>query len=154
MTDMKAVSSGAVDAIYSSHNIEHLYPHEVDVALTEFSRVLNSDGFVFITCPDLQSVAKLIAEDKLLETAYISPSGPISPIDILYGYRPSIAKGNFYMCHRTGFTLKTLTKTLKNSGFNSVVGGRREAAFDLFCLAFKKKLTEKELLEMAEIYFP
>ena len=29
MTDMSAVPSESVDAVFSSHNIEHLYPHEV-----------------------------------------------------------------------------------------------------------------------------
>ncbi|ETR69140.1 MAG: Methyltransferase type 11 [Candidatus Magnetoglobus multicellularis str. Araruama] len=29
MTDMVTVPNGSVDAVYSSHNIEHLYPHEV-----------------------------------------------------------------------------------------------------------------------------
>ena len=29
MTDMSAVEAGSVDALFSSHNIEHLYPHEV-----------------------------------------------------------------------------------------------------------------------------
>ena len=29
MTDMSAVATGSIDAILSSHNIEHLYPHEV-----------------------------------------------------------------------------------------------------------------------------
>ena len=48
-TDMSAVASESVDAIYSSHNIEHLYPHEVPVALAEFIRVLRDDGFVVIT---------------------------------------------------------------------------------------------------------
>jgi len=57
MTDMKAVSSESVDAVFSSHNIEHLYPHEVPLALAEFLRVLKPDGFTVITCPDLQSVA-------------------------------------------------------------------------------------------------
>ncbi len=51
MTDMSAVPSASVDAIYSSHNIEHLYPHEVPVALAEFRRVLKDDGFTVITCP-------------------------------------------------------------------------------------------------------
>mgnify|MGYP000329889420 CR=1 FL=1 len=36
MTDMSAVASESVDAVFSSHNIEHLYPHEVSVALAEF----------------------------------------------------------------------------------------------------------------------
>lgn len=39
MTDMSAVATDAVDALFSSHNIEHLYPHEVPVALKEFLRV-------------------------------------------------------------------------------------------------------------------
>ena len=49
MTDMSAVASGLVDAIFSSHNIEHLYPHEVPIALGEFLRVLSDDGFAVIT---------------------------------------------------------------------------------------------------------
>ena len=32
MTDMSAVATGSVDAVVSSHNIEHLYPHEVPLA--------------------------------------------------------------------------------------------------------------------------
>ena len=27
MTNMSGIESGSMDAIYSSHNIEHLYPH-------------------------------------------------------------------------------------------------------------------------------
>jgi predicted SAM-dependent methyltransferase len=65
MTDMSAVADAAVDAVFSSHNIEPLYPHEVPLALAEFKRVLKPDGFVVITCPDLQSVCALVAEDKL-----------------------------------------------------------------------------------------
>jgi len=88
MTDMSSVSTESVDAVFSSHNIEHLYPHEVPVALSEFLRVLKPDGFAVITCPDLQAVCALVAEDKLTEPAYTSPAGPIAPLDILYGHRP------------------------------------------------------------------
>jgi len=45
MLDMPAVADGSVDAIYSSHNIEHLYPDEIPVALKEFLRVLKPEGF-------------------------------------------------------------------------------------------------------------
>ena len=111
MTDMSAVGSSSVNAIFSSHNIEHLYPHEVPAALAEFNRVLTEDGFVVITCPDLQSVCALIAEDKLTQPAYTSPAGPIAPLDILYGHRPAMAKGNLYMAHRCGFTRRVLDGT-------------------------------------------
>lgn len=97
MTDMSQVKDASVDALFSSHNIEHLYPHEVPVALAEFKRVLKPGGFVVITCPDLQAVCALVAEDKLTDAAYVSPAGPIAPIDILYGHRPAMANGNTYM---------------------------------------------------------
>ena len=58
LTDMRLVGTGSVDAIYSSHNIEHIYPHEVEVALREFYRVLKDDGMVVLRCPDLQSVCR------------------------------------------------------------------------------------------------
>lgn len=45
MTDMASVASASVDAVFSSHNIEHLYPYEVPPSLAEFRRVLRDDGF-------------------------------------------------------------------------------------------------------------
>jgi len=62
MLEMAAVAGESVDAIYSSHNIEHLYPNEVPTAIKEFLRVLKPDGFAVITCPDLQAAAQMIAE--------------------------------------------------------------------------------------------
>lgn len=156
MTDMTAVASESVDAIYSSHNIEHLYPHEVPLALAEFIRVLKPDGFFVVTCPDMQSVCALIAEDKLTEPAYTSPAGPIAPLDILYGLRSSMARGNLYMAHRCGFTQRVLTGTLQSSGFKTVASMARGRApyFDLFALASKSERPESEMRELAGLHFP
>lgn len=155
MTDMSAVASGSVDAIFSSHNIEHLYPHEVPVALAEFHRVLSDDGFVVITCPDLQSVCALVAEDKLTDAAYTSPAGPITPLDILYGHRPAMARGNLYMAHRCGFTQKVLSGTLQYCGFKAVVTYARSYApyFDLWALASKSERSKDEMKQLANTYF-
>ena len=150
MTDMPSVSSESVDAVFSSHNIEHLYPHEVPLALAEFVRVLKPDGIAVITCPDLQSVCQLIAEDKLTEAAYTSPAGPIAPIDILYGLRSSMAQGNLYMAHRCGFTQKVLTATLQAAGFKAVATmSRAHPYFDLWAVASKEALTEEQMKAMA-----
>ena len=156
MTNMAAVSSASVDAIFSSHNIEHLYPHEVPLALSEFIRVLNDDGFVVITCPDLQSVCALVAQDKLTDSAYESPAGPIAPIDILYGHRPTMSRGNLFMAHRCGFTRKVLQGTLQAAGFKMVATMARGRApfFDLFALASKCVRTEAEMRALASQHFP
>lgn len=155
MTDMTSVESGSVDAVFSSHNIEHLYPHEIPVALAEFHRVINSDGFIVITCPDLQSVCQLIAEDKLLEPAYISPAGPIAPLDILFGHRPQIAKGNHFMAHKSGFTQSVLSSLIQACGFKNVASLRRTAPyFDLWFLATKNHMSEEVLRQLAANHFP
>lgn len=138
LTDMSAVKNESVDAVWSSHNVEHLYPHEVSIALREFWRVLKADGFALITLPDLQPVAELIVQDKLEEPAYQSPAGPIAPLDILYGHRASIARGNHFMAHKTGFTAKSLGNALVKAGF-AQVRLKRGNNFDLWAIAHKTK---------------
>ena len=155
MLDMPAIDDASVQAIFSCHNIEHLYPHEVSMALKEFIRVLTPEGFLVITCPDLQSVCALIAEDKLTESAYIAPAGPVAPLDILYGYRPALAQGNFFMAHRCGFTEKVLTMTLNANGFATVAVKRRGHPFyDLYAVATKSIVKEEEIVELARLHLP
>jgi predicted SAM-dependent methyltransferase len=117
ITDMrKHVRDASVDAVWSSHNIEHLYDHEVDSALREFVRVLRPEGFALITCPDLEAIARLVA-GGVDRVAYESPAGPITPLDMLFGHRRSIQRGNLFMCHRTGFTEERLGKLIVAAGF-------------------------------------
>lgn len=149
MTDMATVETGSFAAVFSSHNLEHLYPHEVPRALREFCRVLATDGFALLTMPDLQSVAVLVAQDKLEDIAYESPGGPIAPLDMLYGHRPSLARGNLFMAHRTGFTAKTLTKALFAAGF-AQVAVRRDGQFGLWAIAYKQPQTEAQLAAMQQ----
>lgn len=117
ITDMAPVATASMDAVWSSHNVEHLYPHEVPIALAEFRRVLKPGAFALITLPDLQQVAELVAQGKLEEAAYMSPAGPISPIDMLYGWRRPMAAGNLYMAHRTGFVQSSLKSAMGAAGF-------------------------------------
>ncbi len=155
MTDMAAVATGSVDALFSSHNLEHLYAHEVPVALREFCRVLKDDGFAVVTCPDLQAAAELIAADRLLEPVYRSPAGPVTPFDILYGFRPELARGNHHMAHRSGFTLSVLRGTLLGCGFARVAGLRRPAPFfELWTVASKGECSDERLRELARRHFP
>lgn len=152
--DMQSIKNSSIDAIFSSHNLEHLYYHEVLAALAEFRRVLNTAGFCIITCPDLQSVSSLIANDKLLEIAYLSAVGPITPLDILYGHSQSILQGNYFMAHRCGFTKKTLEKILLQSGFKSVKVKQRPDFFDLWALATQDPLSPTPLENLVKNHFP
>ena len=150
---MSQVASGSVDAIYSSHNIEHVYPHEVPIVLNEFFRVLSDDGIVVVICPDLQSVSESVVNDKLCDPLYISPEGPISPIDYIYGNREVIKKGNEYMVRKCGFTYSVLDNFFSDAGFQIRYGGRRKEQWDLFMVAFKQKKSEEEAKKIANPFF-
>lgn len=131
ITEMSVVPSGSVDAVWSAHNLEHLWAHEVPLALAEFRRVLRPSGFALVTMPDLQQVAALVAQGNLEGAAYMSAMGPIAALDMLYGFRPAIAAGNGFMGHKTGFTAGTLAAHLQAAGFVNV-SVQRDGAFALW----------------------
>lgn len=139
------VPSGAYDAVWSSHHIEHLHAHEVPRAFKEFFRVLKADGFALIRCPDLESVAEALVRDGLDHTAYVSPAGPISVLDMLYGHGGSIARGNTAMRHHTGFTADRLGRLLIDAGF-AEVHTKRAADFDLWAVAFMDQAARSAIL--------
>ncbi len=145
ITDMHQVADHSVDAVYSSHNLEHLYPHEVPDALREFRRVLRADGFALLTMPDLQAVAECITARGLTEPAYMSGLGPITPLDMLYGYGPAMAHGNLFMAHRGGFTGNSLLACLSRAGFGFSVVQRNPPAFCLWAIAFAEQPTQRTL---------
>ena len=153
LTDMKLVETATVDAVYSAYNIDHIYAHEVPIALGEFYRVLKDDGLVIIKCPDLQSVAEAVAQDKLLDTLYVSPIGPISAIDIMYGNRQEISDGNTFMEKKVGFTYTALDGSFFEAGFKTRYGGRSQNAWELMLVAFKQKKSEEEIIKIADPFF-
>lgn len=154
MTDLSVIPDDSFDAIYSSHNIEHVFAHEVPKVLKEFSRILKPEGFLVITCPDVQLLGQALAEGKLLDTLYESPAGPIAAIDILWGHRASIAAGKVYMAHKVGFTAQVLADTLGGCGFGSAVCVRQPAAIALWALATKTTSPEQTLQNLRSTYLP
>jgi len=124
---------GSFDALWSSHSLEHLHCHEVPAALFEFRRVLKPDGFALVTCPDLEAVVSALLDRGLDHVAYVSGVGPITPLDMLFGHSASIAAGNRYMAHKTGFTSARLADLLLDAGFATVL--TRSVGFDLWALA-------------------
>ena len=136
ITDMAAVPEGSFEALYSSHNLEHLHPHEVPLALSEFYRVLRPAGFVLITLPDLTRVAEAIAAGREEEAVLMTNRGPITPLDILYGFRPFLERGNLFMAHNFAFTAVTLEKALVQAGFKEI-SIERDNEYNLWAVASK-----------------
>jgi predicted SAM-dependent methyltransferase len=127
MTDMGEI--GPFDALYSSHSLEHLYPHEVPVAAREFVRVLRDGGMAIIVVPDLEDAKP--TEDQL----YMSTAGPVCGLDLFYGMARLIVD-HPYMAHHSGFVAHTLKAVLEEAGF-SKVETRRIENYNLMAIATK-----------------
>lgn len=104
---------GPFDAAYTSHTLEHLYPHEVPVALGEFHRVLRPGGHVICIVPDLEGIK------PNLDVVYECPGGPITGLHMYYG-DPRMIPQFPYMAHHCGFVKETLEEVFKDAGFAEV----------------------------------
>jgi len=146
MVNMENVSDNTFDAVYSSHNIEHVYAHEVLKTFCEFWRVLKDDGFLILTCPDIKSVCKAIGNGDIAKKLYSSAAGDIFPLDILYGHRKSIASGHVYMAHKNGFTSQSLIDHLAYAQFKSYCVGEDANSYSLWMIAYKN--IKKDIKEL------
>ena len=135
LTDLSPIPDGSADAVWAAHCVEHLYEHQVKIALAEFRRVLREDGFVCVIVPDLQIVAQYVAADRLHETLYDSPAGPVTPHDIVFGFGAAIAGGRTSMAHRCGFTPTMLQRCFSELPYGEVLLRRRSAEFELVAVA-------------------
>lgn len=133
----KHVAPNSFDLIYSSHNLEHLHPHEVVQALRQFLYVMKEGGTLIAQTPDLIQACQMIVDGKINEPAYFLQDGqsPVAPIDMLYGYTEWL-QDNPYMSHKTGFTADSLAGYLRFTGFKDI----KVAADNTFSLwAYAKK---------------
>jgi SAM-dependent methyltransferase len=101
---------GPFDLVFSSHCLEHLAPHDVGVALSEFRRVLKPGGGAVVIVPDLEDVR------PTEEVMYEAPCGPITGLDMYYGLRSALQERP-YMAHKTGFVRETLQAAMDAAGF-------------------------------------
>jgi hypothetical protein len=135
LTDLSAIPSASAHAVWASHCVEHLYGHQVPLALAEFRRVLRDDGFVCVIVPDLQTVATYFVSDRAHDPLYRSPAGPVTPHDIMFGFGGAIAEGRASMAHRCGFTPGILQRCFQGLSFGEIVLRRRTAEIELAAVA-------------------
>jgi ubiquinone/menaquinone biosynthesis C-methylase UbiE len=135
---LTTLEGGAFDAVYCSHNLEHFYRHDVPKVLGGFLHVLKEGGFAQINVPDIGEVMRVTLKRSLDidDVLYRSPAGPITVLDVLYGWSVEIEhSGSDFYAHKTGFTPKSLTAALMKSGFSAVYS--RSSNLNIEAVAFK-----------------
>ena len=151
--DLSMVANASMDAVFSSHCIEHLYLDQAVPALNEWRRVLRSDGFLLLVCPDLQAAAEMIAQDRLMDVAYAG----IRPYDIVFSHQGLVAQGraagHSFMEHKSGYTLSLLRALVNEAGFAVHAATRMRHRFELWLIACVQPRSEDEMRTMAKRHF-
>ena len=151
--DLRAIEEASVDAVFSSHCIEHLYLDQALPALREWKRVLRDSGFLLLVCPDLQAAAEMIAQDRLLDEAYAG----ITPFDIVFSHQGLVAQGraagHHWMEHRSGYTLSVLSNLVSQAGFKGYAGLRVRPRFEIWLIATVSARSNDELRQLARQHF-
>ena len=111
---------GEFDVVYCSHTVEHLYPHQVPIALGEFKRVLKVGGRAIVIVPDLEG---MVLSDLVL---YTTKDGlDVTYFDLFYGHRRLIEQ-NPFMAHHCGFTKRLMENVMRFAGFETVMVSRAQ----------------------------
>ena len=122
---LETFESKSVDAIFSSHNLEHLHKEDAKAALLTYHDKLKSGGLCIIVVPNFELACKHIAEGRDYPV-YFSPAGGISALDMIYGYS-KYTQNNVYMRHQWGYTRKSLISLFDDSGFKNVESSSDDA---------------------------
>jgi hypothetical protein len=90
---------------------------------------------------------------EIEDTLYVSPSGPITVRDVIYGWGLEIERsGDDFYAHKTGFTAASLQGAIAGAGFWGAVVTVDEKAYEIRALAFKAEPTaeQRALLKLTE----
>lgn len=105
------LADGCASEIMAIHIFEHFYFWEAPKALAEWRRLLKPGGLLILEMPDIVKCAKNMI--RLQDTGDLKTYESLT----MFGMYGDPRAEDPYMCHRWGWTPKTLKKLLKTSGF-------------------------------------
>ena len=97
-----------VSHIYTSHFLEHLYPEQANLLLRDAYKVLQKEGVIRISVPDLEYAISLYPHNK---------------VDMLKKYFFINDESNTFSNHKYMYDFNSLSSLLYEIGFQKVVKG-------------------------------
>lgn len=115
----------SIEAVYTSHTIEHILPHRQYVVFSEMHRVLEQDGLVRIVVPDIDfAIRKYVNGENLTIQSAPSRQPSLPDLEIcklaswFFTYRE---KGDVLGGHVMAYNQELLTHYLTNAKFRNIV---------------------------------
>jgi hypothetical protein len=145
--DLGTLEPEQFDAVFSSHCLEHIYPHDLRALLHGAWHALKENGFMDVVVPNTRLALQRMVEDNLdLDSfLYHSAGGPICVRDTLWGYAryQEFSHHPELHIHKNGFSKRTLANLLMAAEFSTVYV--IDDSWDLRVLAFKRKPEARRL---------
>lgn len=118
--DLSRFADNTFSALYASHVLEHFsYTTDLQPALKEWYRVLLPNGKIYLSVPDLDTLAALLIDKN------VSFKDRFYVMRMLYG-----GQTNAYDYHLTGFNEDFLRFYLTKAGFKSITRVERFGIFN------------------------
>ena len=124
-----------ISGIFSSHALEHLHCDDAFYALCVWRQALRyMNGKLILRLPDFGAACESIVQGRGHTPLYQSPAGPISAMDIVFGFR-GFTKERPSMGHLWGYTRDHLERVLCEAGYSSVNVLQDRSAFEIYAFA-------------------
>lgn len=107
LREMLPLDDGCVSELHNYHFIEHVHEWEAPAVINEFFRLLELGGRLVMELPDIEHACRNILKGKADQ----------------WGMWPLYGDGSHkdpYMCHKYGYTKKTMRRLLANAGFREI----------------------------------
>lgn len=101
------LDDGCADELHAYHFIEHVYAWEALEVILEFKRLLKPSGRLVLELPDIEKCAQNLingSKDQLC----------------MWGLYGDPGWKDEFMCHRWGYTPKTICELLRGAGFGFI----------------------------------
>lgn len=108
------LEDGCADELMAIHLFEHFYLWEAPQALAEWRRLLKPGGLLVLEMPDIVKCAQNLL--KLIDRGDAKAINSMA----MHGLYGDAGLKDPWMCHRWGWTPKTLEPFLKANGFTKI----------------------------------
>lgn len=116
---ISSMQKGGFDAIWCAHDLCRIQHHQVIPTLKNMLELLKNNGFLLCMVFDIRKVAERINKGDWAEPIQLEKENAPAPIDMLYGPRAAIIQDPSLQ-FKTGFTARSLSKTMDLSGFSYI----------------------------------
>ncbi len=135
LAHIEPLPDASVDGVWIGHVLQRATFSDAQKIIQEALRIMKDNAIILAAVPDMQLGATYIARGEVEQELYHAPAGPVTPADMIFGFRKFIEKGDNSRIHRSGYTAETLPNMMRSLGICNMQVRRQQ--YDILALGRK-----------------